>query len=372
MKNLISLVAAAALVLPGISVAAEVGNPKVLMVLSSYGEQDAEGKLVKPGYEFDEMSKSYLVFAASGAQVTFASPNGGKLVTDKYDASKPYNEKFLANQDAVAALESTRKLSDIRSADYDAVYVVGGKGPMFDLAKDQNVKRIIQEVYEDDGIVGAVCHGPAALLDVKLGDGSHLVDGKRISAFTNEEESVFTKAWTMPFQLEDKLVEQGAVFRQDGLMLNQVSIDGRVITGQNPFSTADTARAVVKALGLENDGSLEFRDDRTIMLVERFFADRVAAMQDFTAHMDRYDPMLLAMFGVYQARYANTQAELDVALTLMQATQETIKHPMLDVAIAKGFLAKNDSRQARVVLTASNQKFPENEEISGLLESLTD
>ena len=372
MIKTISLVAAATLALPSISVTADADDSRVLMVLSSYGEKNAEGKLVKPGYEFDEMSKSYLVFAASGAQVTFASPSGGKLTADNYDPSKPYNEKFLADEDAVKALEASRPLSDISSEDFDAVYVVGGKGPMFDLAANQEVKRIIREVYENDGVIGAVCHGPVALLDVKLTDGSQLLGGKRISAFTNEEESVFTKEWTMPFMLEDKLIEQGAVFRQDGLMLNQVSIDGRVITGQNPFSTADAARAVVNALGLKNDQALEFKDDRTILLVEKFFSDRNSAVQEFASHMDQYDPMLLAMFGVYQARHANTEAELDVALILMQNTRDLINHPMLDIAIAQALLGKNDPQQARSVLTTSKQKFPENTEIAGLLQGLSE
>ena len=372
MIKTISLVAAATFAIPGISVAANTDSARVLMVLSSHGERNAEGKLVKPGFEFDEMSKSYLVFTASGAQVTFASPSGGKLTADDYDPSKPYNEKFLANEYAVNSLEATKNLSAIRSQDFDAVYVVGGKGPMFDLATNLDVKRIIREVYEEDGVIGAVCHGPAALLDVKLADGSQLIDGRRVSAFTNEEESVFTKAWTMPFMLEDKLVEQGAVFRQDGLMLNQVSIDGRVITGQNPFSTADTARAVVSALGLKNDHTLEFKDDRTILLIEKFFSDRDSAVQEFDSHMDQYDPMLLAMFGVYQARHANTEAELDVALTLMQHTRGVINHPMLDIAIAKALLDKNAPKQARAVLTASKQKFPENAEITGLLKEFSE
>ncbi|MFS1524503.1 type 1 glutamine amidotransferase domain-containing protein [Microbulbifer sp. 2304DJ12-6] len=372
MIRFLSLTTAAVLALSTTSLFASNNDIQVLMVLSSHGQKDAEGKLVKPGFEFDEMSKSYLVFASAGATITFASPTGGKLVADNYDPSKAYNERFLADKAAVKLLESTQKLSDINPKDYNAVYVVGGKGPMFDLADNQSVKNIIREVYENGGVVGAVCHGPAALLDVKLSDGSYLVEGKRVSAFTNEEESAFSKTWSMPFLLEDKLTEQGAVFHQDGLMLNQVSIDGRVITGQNPFSTADTSKAVVNKLGLKADEALEFKDDRTIKLVEQFFSDRDTAIKEFTAHRDQYDPMLLGMFGVYQARHANTAIERDVALILMQQTQDTINHPMLDTAIAKAYLHNNNIPQAKAVLTAAKKKFPENQQVLTLLQTLSE
>lgn len=345
-------------------------GPSVLMVLSSYGEKNTDGDLVKPGFEFDEMSKSYLVFDASGVSVTFASPKGGALITDNYDPKKSYNQAFLADEEAVKALSDTRKLSEIDPSKYDAVYVVGGKGPMFDLATDQHVKTVIRGVYENDGIVGAVCHGPAALLDVKLSDGRFLTEGKRISAFTNEEEDAFTKAWTLPFKLEDQLIAQGAEFRQDGLMLNQISIDGRIITGQNPFSTADSARAVVRKLGLDVDETIRFKDDETVELIEAFFTDKEGAEAEFSANTSAYDPMLLGMFGLYQAKYAQTQAQRDVAINLMLQTQDIINHPKLDAAIATAYLDNADLTSAKALLRSSVEKFPDNETLAAMLNTL--
>ena len=143
----------------------------ILMVLSSYGEKNNEGELVNPGYEFDEMSKSYLVFKSAGADVTFASPKGGELLADKFNKSKAYNAQFLADKEATTKLANTHKLSELDSQDFDAIYIVGGKGPMFDLVNDKSLKRHIKSIYLDDGVIGAVCHGPAALLDIKLNDG---------------------------------------------------------------------------------------------------------------------------------------------------------------------------------------------------------
>ena len=343
---------------------------RVLMVLSSYGEKNADGEMIKPGYEFDELSKSYLVFKAAGSEVTFASPAGGNVVADKYNADKSYNQQFLADKQAVAALSDTVRLDTLKADTYDAVFVVGGKGPMFDLAQHEPLKQLIRHNYEQGSVISAVCHGPAALLDITLTGGAYLVEGKRISAFTNEEELAFTKKWTLPFLLEDKLKEQGARFVQDGLMLNQISVDGRIVTAQNPFSTADAAKAVMLQLGAAPDSMPEFRDDRTIKLAEAFYADEDAALATFNRHPDLYDPMLLAMLGVYQAKYASTEHELNVAISLMQHMQPKINHPMLDKSIAKAMIDKNQSDEAREHLTAAQAKFPDDEGISELLKEL--
>ncbi|WP_448552341.1 type 1 glutamine amidotransferase domain-containing protein [Thalassotalea montiporae] len=347
-------------------------TPAVLMVLSSYGEKGDDGQLVKPGYEFDEMSKSYLVFKAAGVAVTFASPNGGEPIADKFDKNKAYNQAFLNDKQAVDLLGSTLKLSQVEPAKFDAVYVVGGKGPMFDLATNSTVKDIIRQVYENKGIVGAVCHGPAALLNVKLSNGDLLIANKRVSAFTNEEENAFTKKWQLPFMLADKLAENGANYQQDGLMLNQVSVDGRLITGQNPFSTTDAAKAVVAKLGLPVPQHIDFKDDRTIKLAEAFFNNREAAEQEFIANGERYDAMLLAMLGLYQAKHATRQIELDIGLMLMELVQAKVNHPMLDTAIAKAYLDKSDTQTAVKLLKTSKAKFPDNEQIASLLLTLSE
>ncbi|MFD2166106.1 type 1 glutamine amidotransferase domain-containing protein [Thalassotalea euphylliae] len=373
MKKLLSTIALIS-ALTGVTNTANANEqaPNILMVLSSYGEKSDDGEVIKPGFEFDEMSKSYLVFDQAGANVTFASPKGGKLIADKYDPQKRYNQAFLKDEEAVKALDTTIRLKDIDANLYDAVYVVGGKGPMYDLANDVDVKRIIAAIYEDDGVVGAVCHGPAALLDVQLSDGQYLIADKRVSGFTNQEETAFTKKWKLPFSLEDKIKAQGAHYQRDGLMLNQVSIDDRIVTAQNPFSTADAAKALVQELGLSVDGIEDFKDDRTVKLAEMYFADRQLAAKEFANNTEQYDTVLLAMLGVYQSKFANTQVELDVAIAIMEQTQSAVNHPMLDTSIAKAYTNKNQTAKAVNVLQKSQKKFPDNEAIASMLAELSE
>ncbi|WP_440053093.1 type 1 glutamine amidotransferase domain-containing protein [Pseudoalteromonas sp. T1lg65] len=343
-------------------------EPHVVMVLSSHGKLDAKGEMIQPGYEFDELSKAYAVFKANGVKVTLASPSGGKLVADNYDKEKAYNQLFLEDEKATSKLENTIKLEHIKAADVDAVFVVGGKGPMFDLATNTDLQSLIRKIYEKQGVIGAVCHGPVALVDVKLSDGEYLVKGKRVNGFTNEEEQAFSKKWAkqFPYFLEDKLKERGAQFEQDGLMLNQVTIDGQLITGQNPFSTADTARAMVKSLGINQDKSPKFKDDETILLVEAFFKDPAAAKQKYQTNQADYDPMMLAMFGLYQAKHANTEHELNTAITIMDLSLSTLDHPMLHAELARAHIRKNDTLQAQKVVQKALKKHTD----SALLKEL--
>lgn len=364
---------AAALFAPTITYANPTKTPKVLMVLSSYGERDSDNKLIKPGYEFDELSKAYLVFKHHGIDITLASPKGGKPIADDYNTDKPYVKAFLQDKNATDALAATLPIDAVKPQQYDAVFVVGGKGPMFDLANNTALQTSIRTIYENNGVVSAVCHGPAALVNVTLSDGSLLLAGKRVTGFTLEEEAAFSKKWAaqFSFQLEEKLKQQGANFVQDGLMLNQVSIDGRIITGQNPFSTADTAKAVVAKLGITPSATLTFKDDETIKLVEAFFENIHAATAQYNAAPDAYDTMLLAMFGYYQAQHANTQHQRAVAISLMALSQEKIQHPMLILGLANAYLDNQQIQQAVSLLQQANKQFPDDDALKAMLNKVT-
>ena len=218
---------------------------RVLMVVSGYGENQGQDK---PGYEFDEFSKAYAVFKANNIAVDIASPKGGAVVADKYDPEKSYNVSVLADKAIMAKLDNTLKTSALKASDYDGVFVVGGKGAMFDLPKDTALQGLIADIYQQQGVVAAVCHGPAALIDVKLSDGSYLVADKAVNGFTNAEEKLFGKKWLNDYEflLEDKLIERGAKFQSSNIMLPHLATDERLITGQNPTSTVDVAVALVK------------------------------------------------------------------------------------------------------------------------------
>jgi putative intracellular protease/amidase len=248
----------------------------VLMIVSSYGK---DGGKTQPGYEFDEFARAYLVFRAHGFDVDIASPAGGAVEADEYDADKPYNQNVLADAAIINKLAHTLPTAAVNPDDYRAVFVVGGKGAMFDLPGDADLQKIIATLYEDGRVVAAVCHGPAALVDVRLSNGEYLLSGKRVNGFTNVEEQLFGKRWMSeyPFMLEDKLVERGGKYESSAFMLSHVAQDGKLITGQNPVSTTDVATAVVRALGAKPRPQQRFTEDVTMALIAELLASLKAS-----------------------------------------------------------------------------------------------
>jgi len=308
-------------------------NKKILMVVSAYGQEQGEAR---PGYEFDEFSKAYLVFKANGIKVDVASPKGGSVEADKYDASASYNAKVLADEAIMAKLNNTLVTSELNASNYAAVFIVGGKGAMFDLPKDKALQSLIADIYQQNGSVAAVCHGPAALVDVKLPDGSYLVADKAINSFTNTEEQLFGQKWLakFDFKLEDKLIERGGKFQASDIMLSHVAIDGRLITGQNPTSTTEVASALVKSMGYQPVEIELSKDDRTLALVAKLLAGDKSVLVSFKESEQDYHLALVGMYGFYYLKIAESDVQIEQALSLMLAAKSAIKNPMLDIKIA--------------------------------------
>ncbi len=145
-------------------------------------------------------------------------------------------------------LKDVDKLSHIDVSQYQAVYIPGGHGAMFDLADNPLVKETLAAFADADKVVSAICHGPAALVNVKLKDGRYLVEGKKLTSFTNDEEDEVQKSAKMPFMLESKLKEQGAIFHAKSNWEDHIVVDNRLITGQNPFASQSIAQAIIKAI----------------------------------------------------------------------------------------------------------------------------
>ncbi|MFC3193384.1 DJ-1/PfpI family protein [Marinicella sediminis] len=342
---------------------------KILMVLSGYGVNQGQDQ---PGYEFDELSKAYLTFRDNGVLVDIASPQGGAVEADQYDPDKSYNQTFMADGQAMNKLADTLALSDVDSEKYAAVFVVGGKGAMFDLPYDQALQQIIASVYQAGGAVGAVCHGPAALVDVKLNNGSYLVTGKKINAFTNIEEQVFGKKWVKHFDflLEDKFNERQAHFQSSPMMLSHVAVDQRLVTGQNPASTVDTAEALLVAMGVIPNGDNQYSDDLTLKLVARILQGDEQAIEEFQNNKSSYEPMLMGMYGYMYFEAADSSEAYQQALTLMQLTQGDVNHPKLNLQIAKAHLKLDQNTQARALLTELSSSHPDLSEAKELLAQL--
>ena len=307
---------------------------RVLMVLSGYGQQAGEET---PGYEFDEFSKAYLVFKHHGVEVDIASPQGGQIEADKYDPSKPYNAAILADEAIMAKLSNTLSIAGLTADHYDSVFVVGGKGAMFDLPNDESLQQLIADIYQQQGSVAAVCHGPAAIVNVKLDDGSYLVANKAVNGFTNEEEQLFGKKWIndFDFMLEDKLVERGGKFQSSDIMLNHVAVDGRLITGQNPSSTVAVATELVKSMGIKSKPMDTFKDDATLALVAQILAGDKNAEKTLSMSQEQYNIPLVGMYGFYYLNTTDNDQELKNALVLMSLAKDAINNPRLDMQIAK-------------------------------------
>ncbi len=345
-------------------------DKRVLMVLSSYGKKQGEEK---PGFEFDEFSKAYLVFTSNGLEVDIASPKGGMVEADKYDQTKPFNKRILDDALAMQKLQNTMPISAINSDNYQAIFIVGGKGAMFDFPHDSALQQTIADIYQQDGIVAAVCHGPAALVNVRLSDGSLLVANKRVNAFTNQEERVFGKKWVKHFEflLEDKLTEQGATFNQSPMMLQHVEVDGRLITGQNPFSTTATAEKLVEALGIDVTPTQPDAEQLTIDLIARLLSGDKQATEDFRQNNATYQTVLVAMYGYYMLGDASNNKEQTIAVDLMALASEYMKNPKLHIALANGYKKIGNIDKAIVVVEGVLRDSPENQQAQQLLTELT-
>lgn len=228
------------------------------------------GEKQKTGYEHTELARAYWVFIANGFDVDFASPKGGKppVVIDGEDMGA-YDYAFLNDTAIQERINRSIPLTDINPEDYEAVYYVGGKGTMFDFPNDPDVQRITKAMYQNDKVVSAVCHGPAALVNVKLDNGEMLLANKQVSGFTNDEELLLISdaEEIFPFLLEDKLVEQGAQFQPGAKYLKQVVQDGKLITGQNPWSVWSMSELVVKELGYEPKPRLRTPEEFSVELL---------------------------------------------------------------------------------------------------------
>lgn len=217
----------------------------VLFVLTSHDELGDTGK--KTGYYLSELTHPHRVLTNHGYHVEFASPLGGSPPMDpaSKDPGDQISELFLGNLDWTTSLGESLRPDDVNPSRYSAVLFVGGHGTMWDLPDNHVLADIASSVYESGGVVAAVCHGPAGLLNVTLPDGSYLIEGKTVVSFTNEEESAVELEKVVPFSLEDQLTERGATFIPAAPFEPQVVTSDRLVTGQNPASAHGVGLAMV-------------------------------------------------------------------------------------------------------------------------------
>lgn len=214
----------------------------VLIVVTSHGEKGSGGE--PTGYFLGEVTHPLAILEAAKVPVEFASIQGGEPPVDGLDLNDAVNARYWANQGFRAAMRTTRPLAEVDATRYSAVLFAGGHGAMWDFADSPAVQAVAREVYEQGGVVAAVCHGPAALVNVKLSSGSYLVAGKRVAAFTDDEERAVGLQDTVPFLLATTLSSRGAIHQGAANWTAQVVVDGRLVTGQNPQSATGVGEQV--------------------------------------------------------------------------------------------------------------------------------
>ncbi|KGO91838.1 type 1 glutamine amidotransferase domain-containing protein [Flavobacterium subsaxonicum] len=218
---------------------------KVLIIVSNANTIGPNNR--RTGNFLPEVAHPYAEFDRAQYQIDFASLNGDTpYLDDLQSAADPDNLAFLTGK-GWAAMQKAVKLSDVDVSTYDAIFMPGGLAPMVDMPDNALLKQVVKETYERNAVVGAVCHGPVSLLNVKLSDGSYLVNGKNISSFTTEEEDAYARA-DVPFDLQTALTQQGAIYHTVEPWAPFSIADGNLVTGQNPASGKGVAQKMIKIL----------------------------------------------------------------------------------------------------------------------------
>ena len=225
---------------------------KILMVLTSHNQLGNTGK--PTGFWLEEFAAPYYVFHDAGLKITLASPKGGQPpldpVSDEPDAQTDDTRRFRDDATAQKLLANTEKLEGIKADDFDAVFYPGGHGPLWDLAEDTYSIKLIEQFWAAGKPVAAVCHAPGVLRKVTKPDGSPLVKGKRVTGFTNSEEEAVGLTSVVPFLVEDELKKAGGLFERTNDWGEYAVVDGHLVTGQNPASSAIAAEELLKLLNL--------------------------------------------------------------------------------------------------------------------------
>lgn len=223
---------------------------KVLFVLTSHDKLGDTGK--KTGFWVEEFASPYYTLLDKGAEITIATPKGGAAPIDPSsaapNAATEATDRFNKDEEAKNKIAKTRILADINPDDFDAVFYPGGHGPLWDLATDAYSIALIEKFNNQKKPIGFVCHAPAALKNVKNADGSFLVNGKKVTGFTNTEEAAVGLTAVVPFLVEDMLNENGGIYSKKEDWTAYAIQDGNLITGQNPASSELVAVKLIKLL----------------------------------------------------------------------------------------------------------------------------
>ena len=224
---------------------------RVLIVSTSHGELGGSGH--RTGLWLEELAAPYWVFRDAGLEVEVASMRGGEIPVDPRSIADSARQvasvdRFLRDKAAAGTIRQSTPLGDVDASAFDALFLPGGHGAMWDMPADATLARAVADAYDDGRIVAAVCHGPAGLVGAVRNDGKALVGARRVTGFTNAEEAQVGLVDVVPFLLESRLVELGGIFESAAPFHPHVVRDGNLVTGQNPQSSEAVAEAALAAM----------------------------------------------------------------------------------------------------------------------------
>lgn len=223
---------------------------KILMVLTSHSELGNTGH--KTGFWLEEFAAPYYTFKDAGAEIVLASPQGGQPPIDPKSALEDFQteltHRFNQDVEAQKALANTVKLDTVKEDDFDAVFYPGGHGPLWDLTNSADSIQLIEAFTASNKPTGFVCHAPGVLRHVKAANGDALIKGRNVTGFSNGEEADVQLTDVVPFLIEDEFIRLGANYQKAQNWMPNVVTDGKLVTGQNPASSAPVAEALLKLL----------------------------------------------------------------------------------------------------------------------------
>ena len=329
---------------------------KVAMVISGHASQ-GDASL---SYDLEELAQSYLILNDNGIKVDIISPNGGAvMVHDKKDHLPHINRfKALAGQ----ALTNTYSAQKALAEEYQGLVIIGGDGAVFDLPIHPQTQQLITNFVDNQLPIAAVCHGPAALLNIKLDNGRYFVSNKRISSFTRIEDHAFKKEHLdkYPFILQTKLEDRGAIFTSNSPMLPFVEIDNNLITAQNPMSVPKAIEALILKLNLTPKKRDLYKDELTFELVAQARQQGPVLIDiALSKSLTDYDLTYLALYGFYAYQLAENAEDKLLQLRIMEQIAKHFSHPQFYVALISAYKEHGFTEKAARHQQLLTGKYPD-------------
>ncbi|MEQ8526022.1 DJ-1/PfpI family protein [Gracilimonas sp.] len=342
---------------------------QILIVVTNNAEVqvtiDGRDSTIAGGYTLSEVTQAYDVFIKSGFTVDFMSPHGGKTQYEPEEKLSELDKAFIDNAEIMDQLKNTLSPNQVNASEYNAIYFAGGK-TLWDFPNSSELATLTSSIYEQGGVIGAICHGPAALLNVRLSNGDRLIEGKYISSFTNLEEQLFSKAAEFyPFMLQDELTRLGAKFQEAPPLFDQSVVDGRLVTGQNPLSTYSVAEDMMELMGKTPPQRPWDQVSFTVGIVQNRIQ---GSKNDVYKFIDSHgsdsllDERLLSELSIYGSRgYMGAEVQ-NQGIQLLEIASELIPdNPQILEELARYHYKNGDINKAEQYLTESLKIDPDSE-----------